>query len=497
MRTSEARLEAAEPVTVDPGGPAVAVAAKAPARRRVRIGPLAIPLVPLIVVPLLLLAVLAGLALVLPGPAEMSERFNVAIADVGFLDEQGKMGRSDESELLTKWIVDSIEGANNTSERGNIALWHDGLPLTEKGTRLGVVAGQTAPERAAAAAQLAEKVNAHVVIYGHIDERQDPPQFVAEFFVYPSVGRESAAVLGRYQLGDPISIVEGFTEDPLAAESVGGRVEDRAALMFWLLLGLRDDLLGEPAQALALLRDAEMELASLPERGEGKEHLYYLKGRSALFMNQYAEAEEALKKALTSAPDYARAQIALGSVYLDMAQTQQTPEERLADPANLELAVSNYQQALDKASQANEPLTEIVARLALAGAYRLQAETLRSVSTPDVAQADRLYGQAIDELRLVLDPLEQARQFRLLAQAHSTLGATYLQHGQLLEIRGDRPAAKGQYEAAREAYASCIAQGQNEDKDKLLLSEIIDHEQYGCRHWADETEKILSSLDGG
>jgi tetratricopeptide (TPR) repeat protein len=395
--------------------------------------------------------------------------------------------------------VDSIEGANNTSERGNIALWHDGLPLTEKRTRLGVVAGQTAPERAAAAAQLAEKVNAHVVIYGHIDDRQDPAQFVAEFFVYPSVGRESAAVLGRYQLGDPIPIAEGFTQDPLAAESVGGRVEDRAALMFWLLLGLRDDLLGEPAQALALLRDAEVELASLPERGEGKEHLYYLKGRAALFMNQYAEAEEALQKALTSAPDYARAQIALGSVYLDMAQTQQTPEERLADPANLELAVTNYQQALDKASQANEPLTEIVARLALAGAYRLQAETFRSVSTPDVAEAGRLYGQAIDELRLVLDPLAQARQFRLLAQAHSTLGATYLQHGQLLELRGDRPAAKGQYEAAREAYANCIALGQEKDaeSDKLLQSEIIDHEQDGCQRWADVTEEILNSFDGG
>jgi tetratricopeptide (TPR) repeat protein len=182
-----------------------------------------------------------------------------------------------------------------------------------------------------------------------------------------------------------------------------------------------------------------------------------------------------------------------------MAQTQQTPEERLADPANLELAVTNYQQALDKASQANEPLTEIVARLALAGAYRLQAETFRSVSTPDVAEAGRLYGQAIDELRLVLDPLAQARQFRLLAQAHSTLGATYLQHGQLLELRGDRPAAKGQYEAAREAYANCIALGQEKDaeSDKLLQSEIIDHEQDGCQRWADVTEEILNSFDGG
>ena len=526
MRTSDARLEVAQPPTGKPvgatgetvgatgetvgatgetvgatgetvGAAVPAVEARAPVRRKVRIGPLAIPLLPLIALPLLLLVVLAVVALVVPGPAQMSERFNVAIAGVGVLDGQGNMGRTGESKLLSQWIVNGLEAANATSQRGNIALWHDGLPLTEKRTRLGVVAGQTAPERAEAAANLAARVNAHVVIYGHIDQRQDPPQFVLEFFVAPRVRRESAAVIGRYQLGDPIAIPEGFTRDPLAAESVGGRVEDRAALLFWLLLGLRDDLLGEPADALALLRDAEQELASLPERGEGKEHLYYLKGRAALFLNDYAEAKESLQKALQSNPNDARAQMALGSVYLDVAQTQQTPEERLLDPSNLEQAVANYQQALDLARQANDPLTEIIAHLALAGAYRLQAETDRSVSTPDVAEAGRLYEQAIDELQLVLDPLAQGEQVRLLAQAYSTLGAAHLQHGQLLEIQGDRPAARAEYEAARDAYAGCIAQGEKAPEDQLLQSEIIGHEQDGCQHWLDVVGGILSSLEGG
>jgi tetratricopeptide (TPR) repeat protein len=495
MRTSDARLEAAPPAAVVPAVPAGA--APVPARRKVRIGPLEIPLLPLIGLPLLLFGMLAVVALVLPGPGQMSERFNVAIADVGVLDDQGNMGRTDESRRLSQWIVDSLEGANTTSQRGNIALWHDGLPLTEKRTRLGVVAGQTAPERAGAAAELAAKVNAHVVIYGHIDQRQDPPQFVLEFFVAPRVRRESAAVIGRYQLGDPIAIPEGFVRDPLTAESVGGRVEDRAALLFWLLLGLRDDLLGEPAEALALLRDAEVELASLPERGEGKEHLYYLKGRAALFLNNYAEAQESLQKALQSNPNYARARLALGSVYLDVAQTQQTPEERLRDPSNLEQALANYQQALDLARQANDPLTEIISHLALASAHRLEAETQKSVSTPDLAEAGRLYEQAIDELRLVLDPLAQAQQFRLLAQAYSTLGAAFLQHGQLLEIQGDQSAARTEYEAAREAYAGCIAQGEKAPEDQLLQSEIIGHEQDGCQRWLDVVDEIRSRLDGG
>ena len=109
--------------------------------------------------------------------------------------------------------------------------------------------------------------------------------------------------------------------------------------------------------------------------------------------------------------------------------------------------------------------------------------------TPIPAWADGLYGQAIDELRLALEPLDQAEQYRLLAQAYSTLGAAYLQHGQLLEIRGDRPAARTQYEAAREANAGCISQGERAPEDKLLQSEVIDHEQNGCRRWADATER--------
>jgi hypothetical protein len=152
---------------------------------------------------------------------------------------------------------------------------------------------------------------------------------------------------------------------------------------------------------------------------------------------------------------------------------------------------------LDLAQQANDPLTEIIARLALAGAYRLQAETYKSVSTPDLAGADLLYKQAIAELRLVLDPLEQAEQHRLLAQAYSTLGAAYLQRGQLLEIQGARPAARAEYQAAREAYAGCLAQGEKAPEDQLLQSEIIADEQNGCQRWVDVTDEILSSFDGG
>jgi tetratricopeptide (TPR) repeat protein len=498
MRSSDGRLEEEATKTGTVAGQiAVAQPQERVRRKTVQIGTLTLPLFPLLVLPVLIVAALAFGAAGFVGPAQMSGRFNVAIADVGIQGPDGRMHRSAESQLLTRWVVDRVKEANGASPQGGVSLWHDGLSLREKRTRLGMISGETAQDRAEAAARLADRINAHVVIYGHITSDSSPPRLILEFYVAPRVRLESTAVVGRYQLGDPIPVPAGFEKDPLAAEALATRVQDRSALLFWLMLGLRDDLLGRPADALATLRQAEAQLTTLREQGDGKEHLYYLKGRAALFLDSYDEAEAALQQALASNPGYARAQLALGSVYLDRAQTLQTPEERMQDPGDMEAAVRNYGAALVLARDANEPLTEVIGHLALAGAYRLEAETYKSVASPDFARAAGLYDQAIGELRLVLDPLDTAQQIRLLAQAYSTLGAAYLQKGQLLEIQGDGSAARVQYQAAREAYNGCIEQGAKAPDDDLLRTEIIDHEQNGCRHWAGVVDDILKSLDGG
>ena len=264
-----------------------------------------------------------------------------------------------------------------------------------------------------------------------------------------------------------------------------------------MLLSLRDDLLGRPEEALATLRRAETELARLREQGDGKEHLYYFKGRSALFLDFYDEAEAALQSAIASDPTYARAQVALGSVFLDRAQTSQTPEERAQDPADLEQAIQSYEKALELARSENDPLTEVITHLALAAAYRLEAETWKSIAQPDLDRATQFYEQAIQELRLVVEPLEQADQVRLLAQAYATLGAAHTQHAQLLQIQGDLAASLGEYEAARIAFAGCIAQGERAPEDELLHTEIIAHAENGCQHWDQVVDEILQGLHGG
>jgi tetratricopeptide (TPR) repeat protein len=454
-----------------------------------------VPRLALALLLIVILAVLLGLGLSLRGPAQMDGDFNVVVAETGVLDGDGQIQPSDDGRRVTAWILAGLAAAEAQAQAGAVRIWHDGLPWTEKGSRLGTVAGQTPPERAEAAGALAERVNAHVVVYAHIDATVEPAELSLEFYVSPRVRVESAATIGRYRLGDPLPVPADLGADPLALASVGDRVADRAGLLFWLLLAMRDDLLGRPTEALAILRQAEFELDHIREQGDGKEHLYYFKGRSALFLDFYAEAEADLLAALRSNPNYARAYIALGSVYLDQAQTLEAPQQRLIAGGTLERATERYRQGLRLAREANDPQTEIVAHLALGHAYRLEAESHYALG--QFVEAEPLFDLAIDELRTVLDPLEGAEQYRLLAQAFAALGAAHTQYGQLLQVRGDLAESRDEYGSARTAYAGCIAQGDRAPEDELLASEIIGHAEKGCRHWDQVVEEILEGLSGG
>ena len=151
-----------------------------------------------------------------------------------------------------------------------VTVWHDGLAWPQKRTTLGAVSGQTAEERAAAAAALAGRVRADVVIYGHIEGSGAGRRFVQEFYVAPRLQPEANETIGRYQLGEPIPLPASLRDaDTLAREAVAGRVSTRANAVFRLILGLRADILGQHEDALTLLRRAEAELKGWGERGEG------------------------------------------------------------------------------------------------------------------------------------------------------------------------------------------------------------------------------------
>lgn len=465
----------------------------------IKIGTLVIPTVPVLAILFVVVSALIFVAVNFLGPNKMDARFNIAVAEVGEIDADGRMHRSEDGQLLSKWIFDELVTANEKYEDSGVAIWHDSLSLLEKRVKLGMIPGRTTEDRAEAASELAERIEADVVIYGHLTPHESPAQFVLEFYVSPRVRGEADVTIGRYQLGEPIRIPDNFDRtDTLAKEALGTRVANRASALFWLLLGLRDDLLGHPAEALAVFRQAEGELTTWKEQGEGKEILYFFIGRAALFLKRDVEAEGAMGKALQINPDYARAHIVLGSVYFWRAQNLLLAAEQPLEPQeleqvtdNLEQAINSHQKGLELAQESHEPLMEVIARLALAQAYRLEGETHFYLEN-DV-EANRFYNLSIQEISLSLDPLADAGQYRLLAQAYDSLGVAYTQQAVIIRDQGDTAGSRTLFEAARAAYANCIHQETRAPEDDILISMIADY----CQPHDKVAEEALLALEGG
>ncbi len=468
----------------------------------IKIGTLVVPTVPLLALLLVVVAALAFLAFNFLGPRKMSGRFNVVVADFGQLGPNGAVERSDTGRQLSTWVFQELQTQNESYPEGNgIQIWHDSLPLTEKLASIGLISGATPAERAGTAAALAKKIGADVLIYGHM-ETAERPLFTLEFYVSSRLRGETDTTIGRYRLGQPLPVPANFDpNDVLAREALAAPLVTRTEALFWLILGLKEDLLGRSAQALTILRQAEAALSDWKEQGEGKETLYFFIGRSALFLNRDVEAKQALEKALAINPDYARARIALGSVTYKRAQCllQDTagqpgegcanlcqgdeagcraacrlpPEECLAlVRQGLEQTVTSYQRGLDLATGAGEAQIELIARFALATAYLLEGQTEYYLENDEAAIG--FLDKAIQTTESLLSLLTEAEQYRFLGQAYLTLGNAYTLQGRIRQDQADKDDSIRLYEKARETYARCTGlQQQVPYIDQILVEQVI------------------------
>lgn len=492
----------------------------------VQIGTGVIPTVPLVVLLLVVVAALAFLGVSFLGPAQMQGRFNVAVAEFGELNADGTMQPSPLGQRLSKWVFDQLERANEQEPSGNpVEIWHDSLPWTETRATIGLISGSTPEARAEAARALAQKIGADVVIYGHLAASENPAALKLEFYVSPRLRTEAVTTIGRYEFGNkPIRVPANFNQDdPLSREAVAGPLVTRTNALFWLILGLREELLGRSEEALKILRQAEEQLTGWNDDGEGKEHLYFFIGQSALFLNRDEEAQDAFERAVAINPKYARAQNALGSVYFKRAQCRlfdvagqnksdnkqytELCQRKDGEPIvkcpdseecmslvkqDLEQTFENYQQGLELAQENHEPEIGTIARLALGMAYRLQGETYYQLRD-DVA-ANRYFDPAIQEIQSVLEPLAAAEQYRLLGQAYQNLGAAYFQKARILQDQGDVEGSRALYEKARAAFDNCTNQGKNAPYyDEILTERII----AACESANKMSEEALLSLQGG
>jgi tetratricopeptide (TPR) repeat protein len=509
-------------LTIERGGTEIIAGDKVAGDKSViKIGTLVIPTIPLLALLLLVIGILVFVGLNFLGPTKMSGRFNVAVADFGELNSAGQLQRSTVGQRLSTWVFEELEAQNNQYPANNqVQVWHDSLPLTRKLTKIGLIEGSTPQARADAAAKLAQKIGADVVIYGYLDAGE-AKVFTLEFYVSPRLQGETDTTIGRYQLGEPIPVPVNFDPaDVLSREAVAGPLTTRTDALFWLILGLKEELLGRSKEALDIFQQAEQQLPDWQEKGEGKETLYFFIGRSALFLNRDEEAEQVFSKALQIQPEFVRAQIALGSVYYKRAQCllqntarqnnetcielcqndqgciapcQQSPEECLQQVnTDLEQTISDYQRGLDLAQGSQNPQLETIARFALSTAYFLEGQTYYYLRQD--AEANRFLESAIQEIQQVLAVLVKAEQYRFVGQAYLALGSAYTLQARMLQDQGKTNESIALYGKAGEAYKQCIAQQQLMPySDQILIEQVIAN----CKSSDELTKQALLSLQGG
>ena len=439
----------------------------------VQIGTLIVParLVVAVVIAFVGLVALSALLAWSQVPDKMSGLFNVAVADFGEVDTSGHAHLSQRGQVISQRLFKGlqIEFDNlpaNVRQDLQPQIWHDSLGPTQKRATIGFIPGDTQEERALAVAAKAKQINAHIVIYGNLPSSTSDAGFVPEIYVAAGAGLgvEADKTAGFYNPPGAIPVqLFDKTNDSIASRSITIRLNSWTSSISLFTIGLMYDLLGYPGRALPVLQQAADEMTSTGD--EGSEVLWYFIGRENLWLRHDDAAQPAFEQALSLKPDYARARLGLGDVYLGKAE-RQPAAERLTSP-ELDQAIAEYNQAL----QTIEPSLRDEALYALGGAYRLEGETHLNVG--DYVAADVAFIMATNYLSATIPMLAQEEKYRMLAQAYATLGTAYEEEGHSQLRQGNKEASRPLLEKARETYDLCIQQQAAAPTDSILADQVI------------------------
>jgi hypothetical protein len=110
----------------------------------------------------------------------------------------------------------------------------------------------------------------------------------------------------------------------------------------------------------------------------------------------------------------------------------------------------------------------------MAGSHVTRGNLLFGLNTPeDDPEAARWLEQVVAETRPLLAPLEEIRQYRLLAQANSYLGIAGWRLGALAARQGDTDRARDLFSQARDALIACEDQVKRAPEDRTLAETIV------------------------
>jgi tetratricopeptide (TPR) repeat protein len=411
----------------------------------------------------------------------MDGDFNIAVAEFAVLDAEGNLTNDDHEggARIAERIGSNLE--REFARRPEVLVWFDSPELeSEHNVTIGVAGSP--PLDVKTPTEMAEELNADMIVYGLAEPSGSTSDLTFRFYLRPQFRADFSQMVGDHEFKADLPVLDA--SDP--AEDVWRNLDPLANALAWLILGLRQEILGEQDQAVASFAEA----ASFAPDSDviqyfvGQEHFYSAQRDPSKAQESLPLAEAAFAESLRLNPDNPRARIGQGSVHFVQAQSLLNEVRSLPDGEEkttaLETVRLEAQTALDaytdiagQPEQINEYGVPVagIARVGRAISLRLLAEV--AFFQGDLTAAETHIDQAIAALEDDLEQLNTANDPRLAGQTYQAIGSFYEWKAFLLNERGATDAAASAREAALSFYNDCVQQGEDFPADTYLVERIV------------------------
>lgn len=488
-----------------------------------------------------------------PSPTPLPKLTGVvkmAVTALGYQDETGAITPlADRS--LGENLSALLESAMRQESEDHLAQiqFKDYLSVGSYPTVL--IGGGTAAEREQGAADLAQRANADLVVYGYVAPAGADAWDLQLYFYYynAEIRAEPDAVSSSHLLGEAIPLQADprkFPDQVLGMISNDLRLRGRA--LAWIGAGLYEDALNSPQNWQNALTSFQTGLQTLfpdaqSSANQGAAQLvayqqqedkyaairavfHYFIGREALWLRNYDLALSEQQAAIAAKADYANAYHALGAIHFDRAQVyfslvkQPVPPELLQSgcltQAEVDHAIANapagddeawndlddaktaLQQALDlagEAGQSGQPRWSHVANvthLTLGLVRQIEAQAYLQDGQDQLA-GDRL-GKAQGEFQTALDGFSaQPGQKGYVGWSHLGLGMVDLIGADLADSGAadgtDGADPKALLQAAIAHYDACIDLGEPGNPNYFNKKVV----ECGCKYYKADAQRLLDA----
>jgi len=360
-------------------------------------------------------------------PKRMTGNYNIAIAQFGEIQADGAIRPSAEAEKISNTLFTFLDSEYQASGLGlDVQVAHKNMPLILEDSQ---------------AKELAEKVNANIVIYGNIFVQGNEAEFSPRFYV--AEHPDTRELTGQDELAHPIL----FDVSQLGVNSVvNSQLRTRTEILFNFTKSLIYFSQKDLDSALRVIRNAISAAEELDQPFAGEEVLYLMAAKIYVEQDGHDRANQMLDQALALNRNYARALLLRGNIYY----RQGTPPNPYSGGL-LEIAKAEYEWAYEAPNQPEGAYIPIKAHTGLGNVYVVMAQA----NNNDPA----LFAKAIEHYEYVVDVYHRTQDPFLrsyVSIAYFGMGAAYER--------------QEHYDQAREAYSQAYDLTDDQDnKEKISI----------------------------